>query len=306
MPSHKNSGNVVAFPHRRQFISNTTKAIAAILASAPLAGFMADHTNGFTVGDIMDRFISEVPEAPFANTVDTLKAGHRNIEVTGVVTSMFATIEVIKKAIALNANFIIAHEPTFYNHLDDTTWLMQDEVYQYKAALLKQNNMAVWRNHDYVHSHKPDGVKTEVVKQLDWENRFDVQSNIAKLPSQTLSHLIKHVKVKLGVDTLRYIGDLQQICSSVLLMPGAAGGRRQIEALSKTQPDVLICGEVAEWETAEYVRDARLKGKKLALIVLGHIASEEPGSQYMAQWMKHTFPTIQTVHIPAGNSLQFM
>jgi hypothetical protein len=54
-------------------------------------------------------------------------------------------------------------------------------------------------------------------------------------------------------------------------MPGAAGGRAQITALSKNKPDVLVCGEIQEWETAEYVRDARAEERSLALVVLGHI-----------------------------------
>jgi putative NIF3 family GTP cyclohydrolase 1 type 2 len=58
--------------------------------------------------------LKEVPGAPFEQTVDTLKSGNRDIIVTGVVATMFATIEVIRKAIAMKANFIIAHEPTFY------------------------------------------------------------------------------------------------------------------------------------------------------------------------------------------------
>ena len=89
-------------------------------------------------------------------------------------------------------------------------------------------------------------------------------------------------------------------------MPGAAGGRRQIQAMSKEKPDVLICGEISEWETAEYVRDARTKGQQLSLIVLGHIASEEPGSAYMARWLQKKFPDIPVTHVPAGNSLSFL
>jgi putative NIF3 family GTP cyclohydrolase 1 type 2 len=105
---------------------------------------------------------------------------------------------------------------------------------------------------------------------------------------------------------LRYIGDPSQSCSKILVMPGAAGGRRQILSMSREKPDALLCGEIAEWETAEYVRDARTKGEKLALIVLGHIASEEPGSAYMARWLQNKFPDIKVTHVPAGNSLSFL
>ena len=295
---------------RRSFITTIARAAGAtIFLSSPFPGAASGPfatSKNTTVGDIIDAFTSEVAGAPFANTVDTLKAGSRDIEVKGIVTTMFATLEVINKTIAMNANFIIAHEPTYYNHLDETNWLENDSVYRYKSNLLKQHQVAVWRNHDYVHRHQPDGVVSDVVEKLGWTSSYNATNGIAVLSPTSLKTLIGHAKTKLGIETLRYIGDLSQNCTKILLMPGAAGGRRQIQALSKEQPDVLICGEVAEWETAEYVRDARTKGQQISLIVLGHIASEEPGSAFMARWLQKKFPGIKTTHVPAGNSLSFL
>jgi len=247
------------------------------------------------------------PNAPFASTVDTLKAGNRNIQVSGIVTTMFATIDVIKKAIAAEANFIIAHEPTFYNHQDQTDWLQQDDVYSYKADLLQKHNISVWRNHDYIHSLVPDGVQSELVNQLAWKDFQDKEKqNRIIIPATSLRSLIQHIKDKLKIYTLRYRGDLDQSCKKILLMPGAAGGRRQIEAIGKEQPDVIIVGEIQEWETPEYVRDAGSKGKKLSLIILGHIDSEEPGSAFMEKWIKQNVPGMTVHHFPAGNPLSFI
>ena len=294
---------------RRKFISTATKAAgAALLLNSPLLTFAeksSTNSNTITVGEIMDAFINEVPGAPFSTTVDTLKAGNRDIKVTGIVTTMFATLEVIQKTIAAGANFIIAHEPTFYNHADETDWLANDEVYRFKAELLKQHGIAVWRNHDYIHRHIPDGVMTAVLARLGWTNYYTT-NNVVVIPAISLKELIQQAKQKLGIDQLRYIGKPEQTCKKVLLMPGAAGGRRQIEAISKQQPDVLVCGEIQEWETAEYVRDAQAKGQQLSLIVLGHIASEEPGSEYMAEWLRKKIPAIPVTHIPAKNSLMFL
>jgi putative NIF3 family GTP cyclohydrolase 1 type 2 len=259
-----------------------------------------------TVGDVMDLFIKEIPGSPFEKTVDTLKAGDRNQEVTGIITTMFATMDVIKKAIQLKANFIIAHEPTFYNHLDDTSWLEHDEVYKYKADLLKKNGIAVWRCHDYIHSHKPDGVRTGLVNALLWEKYVDKENpSIIHVPTMSFKEVLVHSKKKLDIATVRYEGDLLQPCSRILLLPGAAGGKTQIEFVGKLKPDVLMVGELSEWETAEYIRDARLQGRKIALIVLGHAASEEPGLQWMLAWLKPKLPGIKVDHIVSGNPLSF-
>jgi len=298
-------------PGRRKFIADvTTLAGTSVLLATPimsLANKFINTDKAWTVGQIMELFIKNVPGSPFKTTVDTLKAGSESTVVTGIVTSMFPTVAVIEKAIALGTNFIIAHEPSFYNHLDETNWLQNDEVYNYKADLLKKHNIAIWRNHDYIHGLVPDGVRKGLLQQLNWEQYYDPKaSNVMLIPATTLNTLIGHVKEKLNIPMLRYIGDLSQSCHKILLMPGASGGKRQIEAMSSEKPDVLLCGEISEWETAEYVRDAQAEGRKLSLVVLGHIASEEPGSEFMANWLKEKVPGIKVTHVPSQNSLSFI
>jgi putative NIF3 family GTP cyclohydrolase 1 type 2 len=291
---------------RRKFVGDISIATAAI-TTAPLlskADSFFNRGEQYTVGQIMDMFIKTVPNAPFASTVDTLKAGSRDIAVAGIVTTMFPTVDVIRKTIALGANFIICHEPTFYNHVDDVSWLQSDEVYQFKADLLKKHNIAVWRNHDYIHSIRPDGVTTGVVAKLGWKE-YQQGPNTFLFLGITLGALIAQLKQKLETPQVRFIGDLNQSIKNVLLMLGAAGGRAQIEAIEKYKPDVLVCGEISEWETAEYVRDARAEGKSTALVVTGHIPSEEAGSAFMAEWLEQRLKGTKITHVVCGNSLSF-
>jgi putative NIF3 family GTP cyclohydrolase 1 type 2 len=297
------------FISRKTFFVNSIKA-AGILLFSPLvnkASGVFRLEDKITVGQIIDRFIQTVPTGIIANTVDTLKAGDRTLNVMGVVTSMFATVEVIRKTIDLGANFIIVHEPTFYSHTDATDWLKEDDVYQYKAELLKEHNIAVWRNHDYVHSLAPDQVTHSVLSKLNWLKYSDRQTpELLNMPSISLKNLTLHIKTKLGIEMIRYIGNAEEVCSRVLFIPGAAGGSTQIKAISEFKPDLLICGEIQEWETAEYVRDARAKGDKLSLLVLGHIASEDEGSLYMLNWIKDNFPSLNSNRLKAKPSLSFM
>lgn len=288
---------------RRSFLKNATILTASGLIIDPLSAFASSAPKEWTVGEIMDLFISQVPNSPFPTTVDTLKAGTRDQVVTGIVTTMFPTLAVINKAIELKANLIIPHEPTFYSGSDETEWLVNDSVYQYKMDLLAKNKIAIWRNHDYVHRMKVDGVQAGVVDQLGW-NEYYNQNPILNIPKTSLRDLINHVKNKLEVPAMRYVGDLNQHCSKVLLLPGAVGGKRQIESIMKEKPDVLICGESNEWETPEYVRNAVEMGQKLSMIEIGHSASEEGGSEFLTSWLRKYTPEIPVAHIPSGNSLQ--
>ena len=94
---------------------------------------------------------------------------------------------------------------------------------------------------------------------------------------------------------------MEQSCERIAISPGAAGGQRQISLLEKEKPDVLIVGEVHEWETAEYIRDARLLGSKTSLIILGHSVSEEPGMQFLVEWLQPKIPGMKITHIASGD-----
>lgn len=66
--------------------------------------------------------------------------------------------------------------------------------------------------------------------------------------------------------------------------------------------DVVICGESAEWETCEYVRDSCQSGVPKGLIVLGHANSEEAGMLYCADWLRGVLPPAIPIHfLPAGD-----
>jgi len=289
---------------RRHFLAATAAALAASSFRFPQA---TTPKNAMTIQQVIDALLADIPGAPFPNTVDTIKAGDPAQPVKGIVTTMFPTNEIIGKTIGLGANFIIAHEPTFYNHADETDWLGDDPALKNKQTLLRQHNIVVWRFHDGIHAHKPDGIRMGVLQALEWEKWYNPdQPPLVELPtSVTLAHLMAHLKKNLRIEKLKYIGDLSQPCSRIVLAPGASGGRQQIGLIQKYQPDVLICGELNEWETSEYIRDLRYS-KKISLIVLGHANSEEGGMRWLAEWVAEAVPEIPVTHLPAGDPFIFV
>jgi putative NIF3 family GTP cyclohydrolase 1 type 2 len=266
-----------------------------------MAGNILSPNKEFTIREIMDIILKEIPGAPFQQTVDTLKSGTPDQKVTGIITTMFPTVNVIKKAINLNANFIIAHEPSFYNHTDDTNWVPGNSVLKQKLELLQKNNIAIWRFHDYWHRHRPDGVGYGVLKKAGWLKYYKAGESLVVIPPATLKNITQHLKSSLGIDHVRVIGDLSQQCSRIGLIPGAAGGQMQVSFVEKEKPDVLIVGEVHEWETAEYIRDAQSLGAKTALIVLGHAVSEEPGMEYLVEWLQPKLGGLKVTNIPSDS-----
>src|SRR4051812_43485089 len=103
---------------RRNFLVSTLQTVSAtslfMLPTWSMAKNQNQPNESITIRQVMDNILKAIPNAPFKETVDTIKAGNLDEPITGIVTTMFSTIDVIRKAIELKANFIIAHEPTFY------------------------------------------------------------------------------------------------------------------------------------------------------------------------------------------------
>ena len=296
--------------NRRDFIVNTAKSAGglALFSMQPFfkTGNVESIKNQLTVQQVIDIVLKEGGLSPLKETVDTIKYGEASQNVSGIVTTMFPTISVIEQAAKRNANFIIAHEPSYYNHRDDPQWVHNNAVLQQKQQLLEEHKMVIWRFHDYCHSLKPDAVSYGVAKKAGWLPYYKTGQFMLTIPAVPLQKLAQHLKKSLGIDHLRVIGNLQQSCERVALLPGAWGGQRQVSAAETEKPDVLIVGETPEWETAEYIRDANLLGRKIALIVLGHSVSEEPGMEWMVEWLQPKLTGVKVSHIASGNPFTWL
>ncbi|HZG23373.1 MAG TPA: Nif3-like dinuclear metal center hexameric protein [Chitinophagaceae bacterium] len=297
---------------RRQFLGSTAKAVAAsVLINLPGLG-MAEGIGqpkvALTVKQVIDLILAQVPGAPFAKTVDKLRSGSMEQEVTGIVTTMFPTIEVIEKTAKAGANFIIAHETPFYNNEDETEWLQQDEAYHYKIDLLDKHKIAIWRFHDYWHAHKPDGIIMGNLVKLGWDKYYDAENQrVITLPQpMTLQSIVTLAKSKLGIPSVRVVGNVNQRCSTVYLAFGYMDSKRQIAAIQQYKPDLILSGETREWETVERVRDGQKIGQKTALLVLSHAVSEEAGMEYAAKWLQPKVSGIKITHIPSTNPFTFL
>lgn len=282
---------------RRRFLRTSALGLAA----APFLGTTSCNASTLTIGQIIEKIIAQIPGGKRAETVDTIKIGDPNWMVKGVATTFMATVPVIEKAAAAGVNLIITHEPTYYNHLDETEWLADDPVFAHKKALLEKHQIAVWRFHDYWHRYEPDGILTGFLQRLGWEGKLIPEiDNAVEIPTTYLQTLARELAISLNLTRTFYIGDPNLNCSRLGVLPGSWGREPHIQLL-REDIDVLIIGECNEWETAEYVRDAAAAGFPKGLIVLGHAESEEPGMAYCRDWLAEMFPRIEIMHLPAGD-----
>src|SRR5262245_29043235 len=279
------------------------RRLAIIFASVILLNLSAStRENSLTAQQVIDRIKKNVGVPWREQTVDTFKAGNPGARVTGVATTMMATFDVLKRAAASGKNLIITHEPTFYDHLDKTEDLEKenDAVTLAKLAFIKEHNLVVCRFHDHWHVRKPDGIQTGMIRGLVCEPfRSANEGGVFVIPETTLGKLASDIKARLDIRTMRVIGDPNMKLTKVALAPGYPGFPRQRQILQRDDVEALLMGEAREWETIEYGDDAVAEGKRKALIVLGHIPSEQAGMDECARWLKTFVTEVPVEFIPA-------
>jgi putative NIF3 family GTP cyclohydrolase 1 type 2 len=122
------------------------------------------------------------------------------------------------------------------------------------------------------------------------------------LPETTLKELLQTLKKAFPLNTFNVVGDPEMKLTKVAFSAGAPGSTVHISLLEDNNIDVVIAGEVPQWETYEYMRDAVSQGRKKAIIFLGHVTSEEPGMEYCAQWLKGFIKDIPIHFVESGPS----
>lgn len=279
--------------------------LALLMATVCDAAFGQTATQPITAAEAIKKILAATGVPPIPNTVDTIKGGDPNTPVTGIVTTFMDTYAVLQKAVAENKNLIVTHEPTFYNHRDDRSLIGEnDPVQAEKLAYIEKHHLVVWRFHDAWHARKTDGILEGVVEEFGWKPyQSAANPHLFTLPQTTLAQLVESLRAKTGSNVIWVIGDPKLAVTQVALLPGAAGGTAQMKTLQRDDVQVVVAGEASQWETVEYARDASAQGRKKALILLGHQASEEAGMKNCAEWLKGIFPGMPVEWIPANEPM---
>ncbi len=277
-----------------------TAALLFLTLLAPT--HLSPQTSRVTARQIIERIQKQIGVPLPQDTVDTFKAGDPDKPITGIAVTMMATYDVLERAAASGKNLIITHEPTFYNHRDETANLTQanDPVLAAKQDFIEKHGLVVWRFHDGWHRRNPDGILLGMTRALGWVDYQNSENpHLFQLPETTLGNLANAVQKKLSIGSMRVVGDKNMKLTKVALLPGAGGPASQIRLLERNDTEALLIGEVPEWETIEYTADAVSQGKHKALLLLGHIPSEQAGMNECASWLRTFIKEVPVEFVPA-------
>ena len=255
-------------------------------------------------------------------TRDKVLYGDTDKECTGIVTTIYASTNVIRKAHELGANLIIAHEALFWNRGDHREWLeeSQNKTYLAKKKMLDDYGITVWRFHDYIHSGIPvgddyiDGIFYGIAKQTGWDKAIissDVSGAIyLECETTTPREVGKLLKEKWHLSGLKCIGNMDAKVNKIMVCGHVSEGgdsNSLIKKVDENNINLLLPLELIDFTLSEYIKDSGQLGYDRAIIAAGHFNLEEPGMEYMVNWIDDALKAhIKTDFVQAGDMYTYM
>jgi putative NIF3 family GTP cyclohydrolase 1 type 2 len=296
-------------------MANISRREFAALAAAAAPFACARALSGaapITAQNVIERIKKNIGVEWKLDSVDTVKAGDVSTIARGIVTTSMATMAVLQQAVKAGANVVITAQPTFFGRADVPTppagrgganqaAAPSDPVFTGKHAFITRHNLVVFRLSDHWRQRQPDPLAQGIAAALRW-SKYQSPSDPQRfeIPALRLDALVSHVKNALrSRGGIRVVGDPRITVQRIGLLPGTTPIQAALRMLPNV--DVIVAGEVREWESVEYVRDKVFAGEKKALILVGRVVSEEPGMEVCANWLKTFVSEVAIRHISAGD-----
>lgn len=251
-------------------------------------------------------------------TRDQVLYGSTDKECTGIITTIYASVDVIRKAKEKGVNFIISHEALFWNHGDHTDWLQDNKTFQLKKQLLDEGDITVWRDHDYIHSNINhhgqwvDGIFYGLAYELDWlpyvssDKGRPRQFDIPETPTREVA---QYLMEKMNLKGMKTMGDLDGTTKRIFI-PGHIIGPQDNEMLAyceENNVDTVLAMEITDFTLAIYMRDGAQLGLNKTVLAAGHFNIEEPGMKWFAEHhLPELLPGIDISFVQAGDSYNML
>ncbi len=253
-----------------------------------------------TAEAVVQRIKAELGGEWPATGPDGFKAGDPSTVVRGIATTAMASMDVLKQAVKANANMILAYEPTFFSRADVTAG--NDPVVKAKREFIETNGLVVFRLRDHWQARKEGEMVTGLASALGWSSHAVKNSGdgLYEIPPATAEATVAAIRGKLNLRAgLRVVGDRHASIHRVLLFPGSMTPATMWQRYSEV--DMIVAGEVREWENTLYAADIFTAGEKRALVTIGRVVSEDPGMRACAEWLKTIVKEIPARSIAVGD-----
>ncbi|MDE3195890.1 MAG: Nif3-like dinuclear metal center hexameric protein [Acidobacteriota bacterium] len=243
------------------------------------------RADGLTAGDVVQRLLGEGA---------TITVGDPAMPVRGIATTAMATVDVLRQAAKQNANLVLTYEPAFFSKAERP--MPDDPVYSAKKEFIEKNGLVVAR------VTKIPNMLEGLADSLGWsKHRVKAGDALYEIPAASAEQTVAAIRSKLNLrGGLRAVGDRKAQVRRVLLHPGPM--TPAIMWARYTEVDMVVAGEVREWENTHYAADIFTAGQKRNLVTVGRVMSEDPGMRLFAESLKSVVKEAPATFIAAGDA----
>jgi putative NIF3 family GTP cyclohydrolase 1 type 2 len=239
--------------------------------------------------------LQELPDGGF-------EAGNPEDEVKGILTTWLASPAALRHAADNGLNLVVCHEPLYWEERKDSPLYRSSGPYKDPLdwekhpnneieKIINEANLTVLRIHyglDRLYIYDAFAEAMGLGKVVAGE----LYEKVYELPQKMkLDELLEQIKNKIGLSSIRYVGDAEKMIEKVGNCWGGVGlssnryfGRMAIQ----NGADAIVCGEIDEF--------AMFFAKQcgVALIETSHVLSENIGLQLFADILRKEFAPIKS------------
>lgn len=255
---------------------------------------------------VLEHFLSQADWVDRTNTVDRVIWGDAGRDVTRCAVVWISSLAAIRAAVALGAELLITHEPTFWNHRDEAPEANPHAAE--KIRLLDETGMVVLRNHDCWDRWPEVGIPwawarflglgqtPSAVGAAGYQHRYDIEA----CSVNELAHRIARKTQVLGESMVQVIGDPHQVVQHIGSGTGCACG---IETYLEMGCDCsIVCDDGScYWAGIQQAQDIGHP-----VIRVNHGTSEEPGMISLAAYINEHLDGLEAEHIPHGSTFRLV
>jgi len=284
---------------RRKFIGGSLVAASSLILSDKKAIAKENNSKKLTAGDVHNYLRSlGVSWVDPKTTVDTFKAGSPDMVVKGIAVGWMSYFDSLRKAVEMDCNLFVTHEPTYYDHFDKDESVFEFAAAREKKEFIEKHNLSIIRCHDVWDLYLKLGITDSWGSFLGLENCVVTRDyvRVYEMPSVKAIDLARRVAGKvsgLGQQGVQLIGPADKIVSRVAIGTGAATPFRRM--VKELKPDIIIGSNdgICYWQDAALAIDM-----DFPMIVVDHACSEEIGMKNLSIHLTEKFPEIAVRRIP--------
>ena len=230
------------------------------------------------------------------NTVDTFKSGDPAPEVRGIAVGWMGYTWALQRALELDCNMFITHEPPYYNHHDTDQKIFRYQGVAAKRKMIEDSELIILRCHDLWDQVPEIGIPDSWATQLGFEGPVAGEGyfRVYDVSGQTA------VK-ELGKNAVQLIGPEHQMVSRVAIGTGAITPFTNL--IDNYQVDLAICTD----DGFTYWRDGAFSiDMGIPVIVVNHAVSEVYGMKLLADHLAARFTPMPVHFIPQSCIFQLV